>query len=201
MPEATGERIELRDGSARARAPDRARGPRRDPCGGVRAPQRRVALPALLLGEAALSDAELTYLTEVDHHDHEALLAFDADSGLGIGVARFVRNHEDAGLAEAAVTVTDDAQGRGLGTALLSRLADRAREEGVDRFSALVLADNRDMLDLLERAGEVRRRDVEAGVVEIEIALEPPGAGVRLQQLLREAAEGLIAVVARLRGD
>jgi len=198
--EATGERIELRDGSAALVRPI--------------APEDRTVLAEaferlsdesryrrFFSAKPRLSDAELTYLTEVDHHDHEALIAFDADSGLGIGVARFVRNDEDAGLAEAAVTVTDDAQGRGLGTALLSRLADRAREEDVDRFSALVLADNRDMLDLLERAGEVRRRDIEAGVVEIEIALEPPGAGARLQQLLREAAEGLIAVAARLRGD
>ncbi len=90
------------------------------------------------------------------------MAAFDGADGRGIGVARFVRNAEDPGLAEAAVTVTDDAQGRGLGTALLARLADRAREEGVDRFSALVLADNRDMLELLERAGEVRHRDIEA---------------------------------------
>ena len=30
-----------------------------------------------------LSDSQLRYLTEVDHHDHEALIAFDAATGEG----------------------------------------------------------------------------------------------------------------------
>jgi hypothetical protein len=34
-----------------------------------------------------LSEAELSYLTEVDHHDHEALIAIDPDSHEGVGVA------------------------------------------------------------------------------------------------------------------
>jgi hypothetical protein len=32
------------------------------------------------------------YLTEIDHHDHEAIAALDANTGEGIGVARYVRN-------------------------------------------------------------------------------------------------------------
>ena len=39
-----------------------------------------------------LAAAELRYLTEVDHHDHEALVAFDPESGRGVGVARYVRD-------------------------------------------------------------------------------------------------------------
>jgi len=38
--------------------------------------------------------------------------------------------------------VADDWQGRGVGTQLLDRLVERARAEGVDRFTALVLAEN-----------------------------------------------------------
>jgi len=73
-----------------------------------------------------LSDRALRYLTEVDHHDHEALIGIAHDCS-GVGVARFVRSEEDPELAEAAVTVVDDWQGRGLGTALLVLLAERAR--------------------------------------------------------------------------
>jgi N-acetylglutamate synthase-like GNAT family acetyltransferase len=66
-----------------------------------------------------LSESELRYFTEVDHHDHEALVAFDAETGDGVGVARFVRL-DDGTSAEAAVTVIDEWQGRGVGTALVA---------------------------------------------------------------------------------
>src|SRR5271166_6358197 len=94
-----------------------------------------------------LSEPTLRYLTEVDHRDHEALVAVGADGTL-VGVARSVRSRDDPQVAEAAVTVADDWQGRGMGTALLGILADRARSEGISRFTALMLAENRDMLDL-----------------------------------------------------
>jgi hypothetical protein len=56
-----------------------------------------------------LSDEELAFFTDVDHHDHEALVALDAESGLSVGVARFIRLSGDA--AEAAVAIVDDWQG------------------------------------------------------------------------------------------
>src|SRR5215212_404540 len=44
-------------------------------------------------------------------------------------------------------------QGRGVGKALLHRLADRARNEGITQFTALMLSDNRAMRRLLEGRG------------------------------------------------
>src|SRR5688500_15949518 len=73
-----------------------------------------------------LSASQLRYLTEVDHHDHEALVATDAGGDI-IAVARYVRSQEEPQVAEVAVTVVDDLQGRGLGSALQDALADRAR--------------------------------------------------------------------------
>ena len=81
-----------------------------------------------------LSEAMVRYLTDVDHHDHEAVVALDAATDEGVGVARYVRDPERPTRAEAAVTVTDDWQGRGLGTLLLELLAVRAREEGVNEL-------------------------------------------------------------------
>src|SRR3954453_20699550 len=89
-----------------------------------------------------LSAAELAYLVDVDHHDHEAIIAIDPSSGEALGVARYVRFKDDAEVAEVAVTVADDWQWRGLGRALLDRLAYRARRDGVRRFSALVQGDS-----------------------------------------------------------
>src|SRR5436309_1309354 len=81
---------------------------------------------------ARLRERDLDYLTQIDHHHHEALVAVDDATGDGVGVARYVRIAD--GVAEPAVVVVDDWQGRGVGGALLSALVDRAREEGVTRF-------------------------------------------------------------------
>ena len=78
-----------------------------------------------------LSDQQLEYLTDVDHHDHEAIAAL-TPAGEGIGVARYVRWPEAPDSAEVAVAVVDDWQGRGLGSALLEELTDRAGEEGIE---------------------------------------------------------------------
>ena len=63
-----------------------------------------------------LSAAELRYLTDVDHHDHEALGALDQAGGHGVGIARYIRDADDPQAAEIAVTIVDEWQGRGLGT-------------------------------------------------------------------------------------
>lgn len=99
-----------------------------------------------------LSAAEVRYFTEVDHHDHEALVAVDPQTGAGVGVARYVRSKEDPQEAEIAIAVVDDWQRQGVGTRLASALADRAREEGISVFTGLVLAENELMLSL---AGEL----------------------------------------------
>src|SRR5215468_5851467 len=121
-----------------------------------------------------LSAAELRYFTDLDHRDHEALGALDQADGRGVGVARYVRDAEDPRAAEIAVTIVDEWQGRGLGAELLTRLSDRARSEGICRFTALVAEDNRAMAGLLRNmsASLVGRSP---GTVEYEIALMPPG--------------------------
>ncbi len=120
-----------------------------------------------------LSEPMLRYLTEVDHHDHEALVAV-GDDGTLLGVARSVRSRSDPRVAEAAVTVADDWQGRGMGTALLGILADRARAEGIHHFTALMLATNREMFELFEDLGPVRILEQASGTVELDITLAPP---------------------------
>ena len=146
---------------------------------------------------AELTDDIVTYLTDVDHHDHEALAAIDAATGEGVGVARFVRCASRPDTAEAAVTVIDDWQGRGVGTLLLDRLAERAREEGMARFTALLLAENREMLELLDAIGSVRVVDRQSGTVEIEAELASAGAGPVLHGLLGASARGPVRLGVR----
>ena len=139
---------------------------------------------------AVLSERQLDYLTDVDHHDHEALVAVDPDSGGLVGVARYVRTQP--GVAEPAIVVTDDWHGRGLAGQMLDALADRAREEGVDCFVAPVLSENRAAIRLFERLGEgeatVRHEGIE---VELTVPLgTEEGATPSLRQILHEVAAG-----------
>lgn len=78
-----------------------------------------------------LRAGELRYFTQVDHHDHQALVAIDAETEAGVGVARYIRSKDDATLAELGVAGVDEWQGRGVGTVLVTALAQRAREEGI----------------------------------------------------------------------
>jgi GNAT superfamily N-acetyltransferase len=138
-----------------------------------------------------LDAGQLAYLTELDHHDHEALLAIDARSGSCAGVARFVRVADEA--AEPAVVVADRWQRLGLATALLAQLAERARAEGITRFSAVVLAENRDAIRLLERLGDATR-DESGRQLRFDVELpDSGGAGPTLRKPLRAAAAGLLA--------
>jgi L-amino acid N-acyltransferase YncA len=119
-----------------------------------------------------LTEAELTFFTEVDQHDHVALGAIDRDSGEGVGIARFIRLRPGGNVAEAAVAVIDTWQGRGVGRALLRELACRAEQEGVEHFQATVKAGNRAMLRGFAGVGEVEvvGRDLDA----LEICVRLP---------------------------
>jgi RimJ/RimL family protein N-acetyltransferase len=121
-----------------------------------------------------LSASELRYYTDVDHHDHEALVALDPASRRVAGVARYVRDADDPHAAEIALTIADDWQGRGLGTELLARLSERGRHEGICRFTGVVSHDNVPMGMLMRSVGAVET-DRSFGTVEYEIALMRAG--------------------------
>lgn len=93
--------------------------------------------------KSRLSAAELRYLTEVDGHDHFALVALATEGPRRlVGVGRYVRQHDDPRTAELAVVVDDQWQGLGLGRRLGLSLAEHAREHGLQRLMGLVLSEN-----------------------------------------------------------
>jgi GNAT superfamily N-acetyltransferase len=141
-----------------------------------------------------LSEDMVRYLTEIDHHDHEAIAALDERTGEGIGVARYVRDPQRRDVAEVAVTVIDDWQGKGLGTLLLEVLGARARAEGIRSFTALMLAANREMMDVIKGLGPVRIVDREIGTVEIEMPIPEDGLSPALKKLLGVAARHKVVV-------
>ena len=128
------------------------------------------------------------YLTDIDHHGHEAIIAID-ETGEGLGVARYVRDPARPDSAEVAVTVIDDWQGRGLGTLLLETLSARARLEGIRSFTALMLATNETMMDLLRHVEpDLQVTGREPGTVEIEMPIPKVGLSPALRKLLRISA-------------
>lgn len=140
-----------------------------------------------------LSTRLLDYLVDVDGIDRCALVAVavDDDGTPGVGIARYARSHDDPTCAEAAVTVLDAYQRRGIATALLHRLAEQARRNGIATLTATVMWENRELLDGLRALG-ADIRPSEPGVASVEIALPPSQSELpetELHRVLRVFAE------------
>jgi GNAT superfamily N-acetyltransferase len=142
-----------------------------------------------LFPKLRLSAAELRYFTDVDHHDHEAIVALHRLHGRSLGVARYIRHRNDPQSADVAVTVIDEWHGRGLGTRLVKRLMERARCEGVVRFTANIASDNGRARRLLYGVGSAPTLlGYDDGVAEYELPLGPGVAragATRFPRLLR----------------
>ena len=110
------------------------------------------------------------FLANVDYQRRFALVAEDAAAPTPtlIGVARYEPlPGEDA--AELAFVVQDTWQGKGLGATLVRELLRAAELNGIHRFRAYVLGDNRRMLRLLARHTSVQERRIDQGVVELTL--------------------------------
>ena len=113
-------------------------------------------------------------LARVDYDQRFALVATthrpDGQEHI-LGVARYDRAPGTA-TAEVAVAVVDDVQRQGVGSGLLSLLAQVAREHGIEELTLIVLPENRSMLGLLRRLGWIHHAVVRGGVY--EITFSPP---------------------------
>lgn len=137
----------------------------------------------------SLSQRELAYLTEIDYTNHFAWVAVaNTKDQEGLGVARYIRDAKDPEVAEAAVAVVDDYQGRGLGSILMRLLVATALENGVHTFRGWVLGDNLEVLRPLERIGA--RRVADKGVLRVEVDLASMFDGSDIQEALRAVAAG-----------
>ncbi len=128
----------------------------------------------------------LERLVDVDDHHHVAVAALDVGrppapgtdaEGFGVGVGRYIVDADDPSRAEAAVTVIDDYQGRGIGTLLLEALIDHAIGTGIATLEAMVLAENEAMLNVLAQLGATMDWDPDdRSVVHMTIPV-PPAPG------------------------
>ncbi len=115
-----------------------------------------------------LSQPELERFTTVDFVDRAAFVV--EERGEFVAWASYERwnNRDDA---EVAFMVDDAHHGKGIATLLLEHLAAVARSNGIERFTAQTLGDNRGMLTVFAKAGWPVHRRFESGVVDVDFSL------------------------------
>jgi acyl-CoA synthetase (NDP forming)/RimJ/RimL family protein N-acetyltransferase len=132
-----------------------------------------------------LTEKDLLRFTNVDYVDRVALVAEIA--GEIIGVGRYDRI--DRVEAEIAFVISDEHQGRGLGSILLEHLAVAARERAITRFEAEVLPSNRRMLATFEEAGYKPTSSMDEGVVKLHFDISPTQSSREVMQAREHRGE------------
>jgi acetyl coenzyme A synthetase (ADP forming)-like protein len=103
----------------------------------------------------------------------DALVLVAVHAGRVVAMAGYYPRGTNRRRAEVAFAIADELQGRGLGTRLLERLAEIARERNIRWFEAEVQSENRKMLDVFAESGFSLTQNVEAGVTHMVLSLEP----------------------------
>ena len=132
-----------------------------------------------------LSDRDVEHFTNVDYRDRVALVALLGDDMIGMAMYERINSDE----AEVAFVIEDAHQGRGLGSIMLEHLAAGARERGIKRFVAEVLAENRTMLRVFLDAGYAPAREYGGGVVHLVFPIEPTETSVEVMRAREHRAE------------
>ena len=133
---------------------------------------------------------------DVDHVDHLTLLASAGGAeGTVVGGAQYVREGA-AHRAEVSVSIADALQGYGLGSILITHIAQAAQANGIDTFSAKVLPENHRMIDVFRRTGFAVRIRAVPGEVEVEFPTEiTERAAQRYEQREDEAAAAAVQLL------
>ncbi len=121
-----------------------------------------------------LSPAQLARLTQLDYDRDMALIAVREATGETVAVARLAGAAEED-VAEFAVSVQTDEKNRGLGTHMMRRLLDWARQHGIREIIGEILAENATMLEFARNLGFTlahSRRDPE--LIEVRLQLAQP---------------------------
>ncbi|MFZ5776220.1 MAG: GNAT family N-acetyltransferase [Thermodesulfobacteriota bacterium] len=123
-----------------------------------------------------LSPRELAEATEVDFIRTVALVTClqDGQEEKIIGAGRYIAfgAAEPPDRAEVAFTVAEDYRGLGIAGMTLRHLAGIARWQGIARFQAEVLPENKGMLTVFNRSGLPLRQDYADGLVHVTLALD-----------------------------
>ena len=122
----------------------------------------------------AMPHERLQVYCNIDYDSEMALVAIHEEGGRpsAVGTARYIAA-PDRRSAEVAFTVQDEWQHKGLGTYLFQRLVQIARGNGIERFTAEVLAENAPMLAVFHRSNLKVTTADEGGVVHVTMTVPP----------------------------
>ncbi len=128
------------------------------------------------------SEQELHFFLDIDYVNHVALVAEAIEDGrtVIVGGCRYVV--VEPGRAEVAFTVIDAYQKKGIGTALMRRLAAIGREAGLMELVADVLSKNTPMMKVFKRSSLAMTTKREGAVFYVSLRYEGEGPDVRLER-------------------
>jgi len=118
-----------------------------------------------------LSAEEIRRVTEPDPARQAALVATVPTGDLDEIIVALGEYVGSGASADIAFAVEDDYQGRGIASRLLQQLVRIAREKGISRFEADVLAENTPMLKVFRHSGLPITESEEGGVVHVTLTL------------------------------
>jgi acetyltransferase len=124
-----------------------------------------------------LTDEEARTLSTVDYSARMAFVAVckENEHDIVVGVSRYaLLDAEDPEIAESAVVVADEYQGRGIGKLLLRRLVSYARAKGIHYLCGNMQIGNNRMLELVRRSGLPHQTRFADGIWEVTIDIRQP---------------------------
>ncbi|WP_125610937.1 bifunctional GNAT family N-acetyltransferase/acetate--CoA ligase family protein [Specibacter cremeus] len=152
--------------------------------------------------KSKLTETELRRFTHMDYRDRVGFAIIHGAEIIGVGRYDRLDNPGQApDTAEVAFNIADAHQGRGLGSILLEHLAAAARENGISKFTAEVLPENRKMLQVFSDAGYEVHRHFDDGVVSLGFDIDPTEKSRAVMEAREHRAEarsiaGLVAPAA-----
>jgi RimJ/RimL family protein N-acetyltransferase len=115
------------------------------------------------------SEKEVEHFLNIDFVNHVALVVVAHENGNQtiVGAGRYLL--VEPGTAEVVFGVVDEFQGQGIGAALMRNLASIARQAGLNKLIAEVLASNLAMLRVFEKSGLQMKLKREGAVIHVTL--------------------------------
>ena len=131
-----------------------------------------------LSGAKEVSQSQIDLMTHVDHKSAETYIAFISGSDIPVATAMLASDTSGT-RGEVAISVRQEDKGRGIGWSLLSFLADKARERGLEVIESIESRANHDALAVEKDFGfETSPMPDDPSVLVLRKALGPPAIGI-----------------------